>query len=144
MTRLRKILPLLVFLSAAHPAFPQHPGHFYNVDTEIKVEGIIKDISLEPRYKDRSPFLVVTLEERLSKDIYTVEISPSWFFGEDVHKGENLEVTGSVVSTADRGKILIARQIRFRGETIDLRDRQGFPSWRGGPDRKGRRRGRGI
>ena len=130
MTRAGRSFPLLVFLSAAR-SFPSI-GHFYNVDTEIRSKGSW-DISLEPA-KDRSPFLVVTREGRLSR-ISTVKSAPR---GSSAGRpqGENLEVTGSVVSTADRSKILIARQIRFRGETSTSAAAR-FPSWRGGPDRKG-------
>lgn len=131
------LLGLFVFQSTV---FCQTTGHFYNVDTEKKINGTIQRIIMEPRYKDASPFLIVVMEEKKTKEMYNVEISPVQFFTHDFHKGEELEVTGSQYST-DGQKNIIARQIRYRGEIIMLRDKKGFPAWRGGEmkQRKGRK-----
>ncbi|MBA7597330.1 hypothetical protein ES703_04333 [subsurface metagenome] len=130
------LLGLLVFQSAV---FCQTTGHFYNVDTEKKISGTIQRIIMEPRYKDASPFLIVVMEEKKTKELYNVEISPVRFFTHDFHKGEKLEVTGSQYST-DGQKNIIARQIRYRGEIIMLRDKKGFPAWRGGEMKQRKRR----
>ena len=94
MRRAESILLLFFFLISI-PSYGQKTQHFYNVDTEITVEGTIQEIIMEPRYKDTSPFLVVLLEEKKTKKLYQVEISPVWFFDQDFYKGEDLTVKGS-------------------------------------------------
>jgi hypothetical protein len=41
---------------------------------------------------------------------------------------------------------IIAREVLFKGQILVLRDKHGFPNWRGGGQSggKGRRRGKGI
>jgi hypothetical protein len=115
------------------------------VDQEIRIEGKIQKIVMEPRYKDKSPFLIVTLEEKKSKKIFTIEISPVGFFDQDFHKGEDLAVTGSLTSSGEMENNIIAREVQSRGETFILRDKHGFPTWRGGKgmmSRKGKRKGK--
>jgi hypothetical protein len=123
----------------------QKNPHFYNVDSEKTIEGTIQEIRMEPRYKDTAPFLVLSLEEKGTKAIYNVEVSPVWFFETDFHQGEDVEVIGSFYLSEGQSLNVIARQIRFRGETLFLRDKHGFPNWRGGRvEEKGRRRGKNI
>lgn len=142
----RLIQWILVFL-LTYPglAFSQKIQHFYNVDKEVLVEGTIQKIIMEPRYKTTAPFLIVFLEEKDSKKKYLVELSPVWFFEHDFHKGENLVVVGSLYSSGEEIQNIIAREVRFRGETLLLRDKNGFPNWRGGQmmKKKGKRKGKG-
>ncbi len=117
---------------------------FYNVDTEKRVEGTIRELLFEPRYENRSPFLILVLEEKKSGEIFRVEISPAWFFDQDLHVGENVKIVGSLYAK-DGTRYIIARELQSAGETFLLRDSRGFPSWRGGKmKRAGQRRGRGI
>jgi hypothetical protein len=64
----------------------QESRHFYNVDSEKKIEGQIQEIKMEPRYKGSAPFLVIKLEEKGTQTVYNVEVSPIWFFDHDFHK----------------------------------------------------------
>ena len=89
----------LLFFSLS--SFAQENDHFYNVDQEVSIEGKIQQIVMEPRYKDKSPFLIVTLEEKETKNLYTIEISPAGFFDQDFHQGEHLTVTGSLASSGE-------------------------------------------
>jgi len=134
-----------IFLLMIPTSFGQETEHFYNVDKEIRVEGKIQRIVMEPRYKDTSPFLIVFLEEKDTKKIYKVEVSPVWFFDQDFYQGEYLMVTGSLTSSEEAGLNVIAREVQCRGETMILRDKHGFPSWRGAKGQmstKGRRKGK--
>ena len=135
---------LLGFWSFSSGQEPQKPLHFYNVDTEKKIKGTIQEIIMEPRYKGSSPFLIIKLEEKKTHQKFIVEISPVRFFTHDFHKGEELEVVGSLYSK-EGSQNIIARQMRFRGEIIILRDKHGFPAWRGGGMKhQKRRKGKGI
>lgn len=139
------VLWMAILLFASFLSSGQKTEHFYNVDKEIHVEGKIQKIVMEPRYKHNSPFLIVTLEEKDTKKLYTVEISPVGFFDQDFHKGEHLVVTGSLTSSGENGMNIIAREVQSKGETYILRDKHGFPTWRGGKgqmSRKGKRKGK--
>ena len=140
------IVSLLVLGVAASFSFAQAPQHFYNVDSERRVEGTIQEIVMEPRYSDSAPFLVLKLEEKGTKILYNVEVSPAWFFEHDFHKGEDLTVIGSFYRTEKGQMNIIAREVLFKGQTLVLRDKHGFPNWRGGGQSggKGRRRCKGI
>jgi len=96
---------------------------------------------MEPRYENTAPFLVIGLEEKTSGKLYMVEISPAWFFDRDFHKGESLQVTGSLSNRADQA-LVIARLVTWQGEMTAVRDKHGFPNWRGGRGRQRRRRKR--
>jgi len=131
----------ILILGTASGALQIEP--FYNVDTEIRIQGTVREILFEVRYKGRSPFMVIALDEKDTGQKFRIDISPSWFFDEDLHKGEKVEIVGSLVRSADDGKHVIAREVRLRGETLILRDTRGFPEWRGGGTARGaRRRGR--
>jgi len=128
---------MLIFAFSLGLAFSQQPQHFYDVDKEMKIEGTIQKIVMEPRYKNTSPFLIVFLDEKKSKKSYKVELSPKRFFDYDLHKGEILMVIGSFYQTGVNNLNIIARKIRLRGETLFLRDKHGFPNWRGGKKKRG-------
>ncbi len=148
-----KIFAVLLFLTVGTelslgqqpgPTPPQRPSYFYNVDTERRVEGLIREVLFEPRYEDRAPFLIVVLEEKNTGQLYKAEISPAWFFEHDLHKGERIKMIGSFYAKDDE-YFLIARELQVGGETFRLRDSRGFPNWRGGPTKgKMQRRGRGM
>ncbi len=140
------LFSVLLILVLSHSfVFSQESQHFYNVDKEIRIEGTIQKIIMEPRYKNTAPFLVIVLERKKTKQIYQIEISPVRFFDYDFHKGENLGVTGSLYTTGQNNQNIIAREIRFRGESLLLRDKHGFPNWRGGKmKRSGRKKGKGF
>ena len=129
------LIPLLAALVAG-PAAGQTAGHFYNVDKEIRFEGTVRQIVLEPRYKGTAPFLVLRVEDSAEAKIYNVEVSPSWFFGQDIHGGEKVKIVGSLSEAPEGVPTVIARELQLRGETFTLRDKRGFPSWQGGPQRK--------
>ena len=139
------VIPWMTLLLVSLPSYGQKKENFYNVDKEIRIEGKVQNIVMEPRYKDNSPFLIVTLEEKDTKKLYTVEISPAGFFDQDFHQGEHLIVTGSLTSLGETEKNIIAREVQSKGETFILRDKHGFPTWRGGKglmSRKGKRKGK--
>lgn len=112
---------------------PRTPHPFYDVKTEIRVEGVVASVRFEPRYEGTAPFLILELTERTTDRRFIVEISPAWFFERDVHQGERLKIVGSLTPPGESGSLLIAREVQVQGETILVRDARGFPNWRGGP-----------
>ena len=141
-TDMRLLLAVLLTLSI-QPVSGQNRQNFYNVDAELKVSGAIEEIIMESRYAGSSPFLIVILKDKQTEQKYFIEIGPAWFFEYDAHKGEILTVVGSLRRPMGELPLLIARKVTFRGETLVMRDKYGFPSWRGGRGRgRGWRRGR--
>ncbi len=139
MSRAKVLLPLLAAFVAGAAA-GQTAGHFYNVDKEVRFEGTVREVVLEPRYQGTAPFLVLRVEEPGREKMVTVEVSPSWFFGEDIHGGERVKGVGSATEAADGTVTIIARQLQLRGRTLTLRDKRGFPGWQGGQRRRGVKR----
>jgi hypothetical protein len=139
-------IPIIVagLLVLAGPASGQTVDHFYNVDKEVRFEGMVREIILEPRYEGAAPFLVLRIEDAGQKKLVNIEISPSWFFREDVHGGEKVKGIGSLSEAPDGTVTIIARELQFRGEKLTLRDKRGFPSWQGGPRRRGTKRFGGL
>ena len=127
----------IVFLGLQLSAAQQTP-RFYNVDKEVEILGTIQNIIMEPRSEGKAPFLMIELAEKNTQKPFTVEVSPAWFFEYDLHKGESLKIIGSLVAEGALN-LVMARQLRHRGEIITVRDQHGFPSWSGG---KGQQRGR--
>ncbi|MCU0243317.1 MAG: hypothetical protein MUE80_00905 [Acidobacteria bacterium] len=135
------VLVLFAGLAAAAAGGPQTPGRFYDVDREVRFEGTVREVVLEPRYKGAAPFLVLRIEEAGGAGATDVEISPSWFFREDVHGGEKVKGIGSLSEGPEGRRTIIARELQLRGEILTLRDKRGFPNWQGGPrGRRGPRR----
>lgn len=133
---------LLLLASFSYLVYAQKQQHFYDLDKEIQTEGTVQEIIMEPRYKDAAPFLIIILDEKNTKQQYRIEISPTWFFDHDLHKGESISVIGSLYKTGENDLNIIAKEIRFRGENLVLRDKHGFPNWRGGKmKRRGRKKG---
>ncbi len=132
---------ILLAALAARPAAGQSPARFYDVDKEARFEGTVREVVLEPRYKGTAPFLVLRIEEAGRPGLVDVEISPSWFFRDDVHGGEKVKGIGSLSEAPDGTRTIIARELQLRGEILTLRDKHGFPGWQGGPrGRRGPRR----
>lgn len=134
-------LIVLAFLSTPNPSPAQErPGGFYDVDREIRIEGPVREVRLEPRYENKQPFLLVIIEDQATGRVYSVEIGPAWFLDQDIHRGEKVKIVGSLVSRENADSVLMAREVQCRGEIIRVRDRNGFPNWRGGPMKRGRNR----
>ena len=129
-------------LSGQTAPTPDKP-HFYDIDKEVRVEGNVADVRFEPRYENRANFLIVRLIEKATDRTFVVEVSPAWFFDQDIHKGEPMKVTGSLLPAAGPSGAagLIAREVQYRGEKTAVRDKRGFPNWSGGQMRRGRRKG---
>ncbi len=137
--RVKALVLLLFILTGSHGIATAQPDkHFYNVDNEINFSGTIKKIIMQPIYEDRSPFLIITVAEKKTNKTYTVELSPTWFFEKDFHQGESLHVTGSLTVKGEKN-LVIARMVKFKGEMIVVRDKHGFPNWRGRRWQKRRR-----
>ena len=135
------VAALLASVQASPPqGRPRMSAHYYDVKTEIRIEGVVQSVRFEPRYQGAAPFLILVLDEPKTSRRFIVEIGPAWFFERDVHQGERMNVLGSLASTGDAEAVLIAREVQFQGEIVRVRDARGFPNWRGGPRQAGKRK----
>ena len=141
MIKKRVLTGLLVWLTAGSALlFSRQQGtHFYDVDREVTISGKVQEVIMEPRQPGSAPFLMVILKENSSGAVYKVEISPAWFFEQDLHQGEPLKITGSQVESGEI-KLIMARRVQFRGEMKTVRDRHGFPNWSQGNRQRRRKR----
>ena len=137
---------LAVCLACFRPgAGQQAPPFYYDLDKEIKIEGLIKEIRIEPRPEGASPFLIILIQEKSDSRTYDVEIGPSGFFDLNFKKGDRVKVVGSQCNCNMETKCcnVIAREIQYRGDTVAVRDKHGFPVWRkGSPPMTPRRQGK--
>lgn len=113
------------------------PG--FDRNTVIQVEGVAKTVMLEPT-RGRSSLML----ESTDGD-YLVLLAPGWYLKEqrwDIQGGDLLKVEGSRMTDA-KGKVyLVASRLTNQrtGHSMDLRDEQGNPLWKGErPPRRFRR-----
>ncbi len=96
----------------------------YNPKTEETVQGTVEKVNQLARR-------IVQVELKIDGKSVAVHVGPSWFL--EQHKfalaeGDAIEVIGSK-TTFEGGEILIAREIKKGGESIVLRNAQGYPEW---------------
>ncbi len=125
-----------LFFLTVSPVMSQPHKYFYHADQEIVLEGIIQDAEAEQRYRGRSRFLIIEVEEKDTRERYTVELCPDWFLEWDLKKGETVTIIGSVTRRRGDYFLIIARKITYKDRTKELRDKYGFPNWRRGRRRR--------
>lgn len=67
--------------------------------------------------------------------VVSVQLGPSWYVDHqdaEIVPGDTVTVTGARI-TFGGGPALIATSVKTGDQTLELRDAQGFPLWRGGP-----------
>ncbi|HZE22284.1 MAG TPA: hypothetical protein VE082_09545 [Desulfobaccales bacterium] len=143
MNRAVLFLVLILSLALVCPALAQPvPGggrgmgpRLYNPKTVTTVKGIVEKLEALPgvgRGGGRGlQFQSVVL--KTNQGSLTVHLGPAWFLAQNkfvLKAGDMLEATGSKV-TLNNQPALIAREIKANGQTLTLRDAQGFPMWRG-------------
>ncbi|MBV9342021.1 MAG: hypothetical protein JO159_14185 [Acidobacteria bacterium] len=126
---LAKVLPplasalLLSSLSAAQKGAPK-----YDPSTETKMKGVVEELKLPPkgREKDIAYLLMKNGEETV--DIYLCPKSFMDEMGVTFTKGDEIAFTGSKVKQGEADMIL-AREVVKGQDTLVLRDDKGNPVW---------------
>ena len=107
-------------------------GRLYNPSTEITVQGKVTTIdTMTGRRGWNGIHLAVQSEEAK----YHIHVGPAAYIernGFTFAAGDQVEIVGSEV-VYNGTKALIAREIKKDEKTLQLRDKQGFPVWSGGP-----------
>jgi len=142
----RFLIIILVFFSLTLFA-EVNKFHFYDIKKVRTVEGKITDFKIEKVYKRKSSFFFIYIDSKDGEKI-KIEVCPEWYFSQDIAKGMKIRVKGSDIGEEEKYRYLIAKEIEVGGDKLILRDKFGFPLWRGkNPHKIGfgdrKRRGRG-
>lgn len=105
---------------------------FYQPARERRLVGVIHGIKREPRSSATSPFLQVQVKDSGTGELYTAELCPVWFCRMALEEGKTILITGAMVYRENQERTLLAREIHYQGGVFRLRDKNGFPLWRGG------------
>lgn len=130
----------LAILLMVRSGFPQHsPKHFNRASIQT-VSGEITEVFSGKGYHYQD-FVYINLSVKDGETI-KIEMAPHWFIPVQFSKKDHVTVTGSKVEV-DKKTVIIAQSIQIEEQTILLRDKYGFPLWRGRGKGHGRRRFRG-
>ncbi len=142
MRTMRSVSMIAMILAAcfAGGAFAQDgAGRNYNPNTEIAAKGTVEKVT---SVTDRQGWYGVHLFLKSQDRTYDVRLGPSDFLSQNnftFAPGDRVEVWGSqVVATMNT---VVARAIEINGQTLTLRDADGFPVWAGMNTRGGYGRG---
>ena len=107
-------------------------GHMarYNSATEMTLKGTVEAVTTRTHMQGMSS---TWLTVKTEKETMEVRVGPTWFVAQNkmiFAKGDQVEVTGSRVKLQTR-EWLIAREVKKDGQTLTLRDKEGFPAWFG-------------
>jgi len=113
---------------ACYAADPQGP--YFDVNTVETLTGQITSVerveALRKGWGDG-----IHLEMDVGGEALMAHLGPAWFMdnqAEEFEKGDEVEVTGSIV-TVDGARQIIAATVR-RGDTVlHLRNEEGYPNW---------------
>ena len=131
---LRVATSILLILFLAAPVAARKCGRGmpnYDPDAEMTLSGRVEKVSEQAGKKGCQG-----IHLWLVTDTKTVEVhvGPSHFQATkdfELAQGNELSIIGSPVPGDDAGAV-IAREIEREGETLELRDENGLPKWRGG------------
>jgi hypothetical protein len=143
------LLVLIVTLALVCPALAQpQPGggrglgpgrgmgpQMYNPQTVTTVKGKVESLENLPSLGPGGGRGMMHLTAVLKTDqgSIAVHLGPAWYLEQQqaaLKVGDLMEVTGSKV-TFNQKPTIIAKELRVNGKTVNLRDEQGFPRWRG-------------
>lgn len=71
------------------------------------------------------------LQVKTEQETLTVHLGPAWYLNQQkvaIAPNETIEVTG-VRNIGGNDITLMASKFKYTGQTIELYDKQGFPSW---------------
>ncbi len=121
-------LVVFIYVCLIPTAQPLAQQALYDVKTVKTISGTIKGIR-PIRTTGHTPVIIIV--ETAKKEKYTVNLGPVWYFKKqvfDIKEGDEVEVTGSDVSVANRNMLLAFKVVK--GDSVlELRDSNGTPYW---------------
>jgi hypothetical protein len=110
----------------AQKAPPPPPGPKYDLQTEVKIKGIVVELKAPEKEKGVLHLVIKNGEETLD-----VELCPKSYLdemGTTLTKGDAITLTGSKVKM-DETTLILAREVNKGDEMLMLRDGKGVPVW---------------
>ncbi|MGD8747447.1 MAG: hypothetical protein PVI44_03200 [Balneolaceae bacterium] len=103
----------------------------YNLQTVETVEGEVIEVVSNPSEKN-AEMIGTHVIMKTDSETVSVHLGPVWYMEqqESLNEGDRIVVTGSRISYKGAPAI-IAAVVRKNEMTLQLRDRNGFPVWRG-------------
>lgn len=136
---MKRFIATMVFLTAAVGLAAQTnerpcrrsdtPWRYYRIQSVTRVKGEIQALHQRNCYHGHR-FLLLEIRTP-GGELFTVETAPHSFLSFRFRTGEFIEVTGSLLPRGESHPLIIARRIRYKGETREFRDPNGFPLWHG-------------
>ncbi|WP_441000917.1 DNA-binding protein [Fodinibius sp. SL11] len=129
------ITPLLTTVFAQQRSGKKMQKQMYNREFDTSsietVEGEVTDITYQAS-KAKANQMGVHMTIKTDNETIPVHLGPAWYLEqqEKIQKGDQVVVTGSRV-TFENKPALIASTIKRNQMTLQLRDKNGFPVWRG-------------
>jgi hypothetical protein len=138
----------IVIIALVCPALAQPGGggmgpgrgmgpRMYNPQTVVTVKGQVASLENLPPMGRRAGrgmgVAQVAAVLKTEQGNLRVHLGPGWYLEQEgvaLKAGDTLEVTGSNVTVGQQPTI-IAKDIQVNGKTLNLRDEQGLPLWRG-------------
>lgn len=117
-------------------------GRYHNPNTEIAAKGTVEKVM---NVTDGQGWNGVHLTLKSQDRTYDVRLGPSDFISQSnfaFAAGDQVEIWGSPIGS-NTGDAIVARAIEKNGQTLTLRDADGFPAWAGMGMRGGYGRGYG-
>lgn len=142
MHRVSMIVMILAACFASSASAQGSAGRYYNPNTEIAAKGTVEKVT---NVTNGQGWYGVHLTLKSQDRTYDVRLGPSDFISQSnfaFAAGDQVEVWGSQIGSNTSGTI-IARAIEKNGQTLTLRDADGFPVWAGMGMRGGYGRGYG-
>jgi hypothetical protein len=153
MHKIMILLAVMIALALAAPVLAQPaPGggmgmgmgpRLYNPQTVTSVTGQVEKLEELSMGGMGMKFREARL--KTDKGSLLVHLGPAWYLDQQkfaLKAGDALKVTGSQV-TLNNQPAIIAKDVEVNGKTLNLRDDQGLPAWRG-QGQGGMGRGQGM
>jgi hypothetical protein len=114
---------LLSLVSAAQTAAPK-----YDPSTEMKMKGVVEELKLPPKGKEKDVAHLVMKNGDQMVDIYLCPKSFMDEMGVSFTAGDEIAFTGSKVKGGG-DEMILAREVVKGQDTLVLRDDKGNPVW---------------
>lgn len=104
----------------------------YDVDKVETIEGEVTEVVYQPGKKQQG-VEGVHLVVKAANETIAVHLGPAWYMSQQefsFSKGDKVVITGSRISY-NNAPVLIAAMLQIGDMTLQLRDSNGFPRWRG-------------
>jgi hypothetical protein len=134
MKRIAVIAGLTAWLSAlAMVALAQGPRggrHWYDSKSEVTIHGVVEKVDRVNYPHARGTGIRLTVKS--DTETYAVRVGPASFVEKTMtfKDGDKVQILGSSVMMREK-PMVIAREIQKDGKTLTLRDKNGYPAWRG-------------